>query len=143
MKKRLLVCLFVCVSSFAHAEFETEKKIGNWGTALMPLMEVSGVFLYDFIGRETIAGVETPVFRLTKYVDGLTFTVGAVGDLSNDGEGELRDRARQLLESGTPFVGAHIETPIFSDRVFLGAHYGRNLKEDRNILGIKSSLNFW
>lgn len=141
MKKKIisaLCLLFVSVPSWGAVSLYDFKGV----ELLMPFSDFSVVYLYDFIGKESLIGGETPFIRIEK-LKNLTFTIGAVGDASDEGTSELRDRVRQFAESGTPFIGTHIEIDFFKDRFSVGGQIGRNLKEGKNIAGLKSSFKFW
>lgn len=123
----------------------------------LPGMDVSGVWVYDVIGRENLIGIETPFARISKW-RGLTLTAGFLTDAEKSpDEGELREKRRRFLESGTPFFGAHIpikERANFLEDLLLklldietevdvGGFLGRNLIEGKNVAGIKCSVKFW
>lgn len=109
---------------------------------LIPFEKTSGVFLYDFIGQESLLGIETSILRFTK-AKNLTLTAGILTDASCANEGELRERERDVYFSGTPFFGLHIPINLEGDPVELGGFISRNLSEGKNIAGLKCSFKFW
>jgi len=150
MKKLVTMLMFLIILTALpklHAEETTSPGWFEWKgvTVLVPFADVSGVFLYDFIGKENLLGAETPIVLIKKAKD-LTLTFGAVTDAStsddNSGEGELRERERLIMESGTLFFGLHIPMNL-RENIELGGFLGRNLAEGKNMAGLKCSVKFW
>jgi len=144
MRKIMAVLILTFLGGLTQARsFEWEYPVNDWGTFIVPFRHLNTVYLYDFVGKENLVAGETPFFRFDKYAEGLTLTVGAVGDFSDENAGELRGRTRRFLESGTPFIGGHFDVSLIENRWFVGAHIGRNLEEGVNIAGVKSSLRIY
>jgi len=108
-----------------------------------PLANPSIVAIYDFVGKETVIGAEGAFLR-HRAAKNWALTVGGVGDADGAGDGELRDRAREFMRSGTPFIGTRYDFSI-TDNFNIGAAVGRNLKEGKTIAGIKTAykIKFW
>lgn len=105
-----------------------------------PLAETSFVAIYDFVGQESLIGIEGAFLSHVKVPD-WSLTVGGLTDLSEQDGGELRERERNFLGSGTLFFGTRYDIEIVPE-IHLGFAYGRNLEESKNIAGIKTSYKF-
>ena len=127
MKKLILALAFLAITMPAKAA--TSFTIGDV-TFNIPLANVSGVYLYDLINRETLLGVET---KVASYKN-VTAVIGAVGDIE---KAESR--------SGVPFLGFHVQVPAdWTTETFqAGIFGGRDFKRGENIAGVKASLKIW
>ena len=124
---------------------QSNLKAEIWGgfEILNPLANPSLVVIYDFVGKETLAGLEG-AFLQHEAVPNWSLTAGALTDFNGEGDGELRERSRDFVESGTFFFGTRYDVAM-TENIHVGFAYGRNLEEGKNIVGIKTSYNirFW
>lgn len=144
IKLALLVLALFCAGagSVSAAPSYTVK---NWFTIHAPWEDLGPVAIYDFNGDEWVVGLESKVVSFPK-VKNLSLTAGAVTDASNSNEGELREKSRDFLESGTPFVGVrydivNILPGLFDDRLHVGAAYGWNFAEGKSLWGFKTTYS--
>lgn len=122
MRKLFVAGLILFCGSTCNA-FEWPKGV----EILVPFTDVGAVYLYDFIGNESLVGAETDILRFTKAKD-LTITAGAVTDVAH---------------SGIPFVGAHVPIKLKFKPLDLGIFLSRNIEKGKNMAGIKASVKFW
>ncbi len=127
MKKYILAALLLLTYSTAKAE---DGVLANFGSVkvLVPFADLSAVYLFDGVAKQSLVGAETPLLEWKK----VQFTGGAVTSV----EGE-----------GTPFVGIHvvIENPA---RNFVPLHDikpgifgGRNFNTNEWMVGFKASVS--
>ncbi len=139
----LLIQLFVIfpLLGLPQADLQAERLSGF--EILNPLANPALVVIYDFVGKETLAGIEGAFLKHDK-VPNWSLTVGGLTDFNGKDEGELRERDRDFVESGTVFIGTRYDVEM-TENVHVGFAYGRNLEEGKNIVGIKTSYNirFW
>ena len=97
---------------------------------LVPFSDVSAVYLFDGVAKQSLVGAETPLIQWHK----LQLTGGAVSSLQG---------------AGSPFVGVHLvlDNP-FKNYVSLagiqpGVFGGRNFKTNEWIAGIKASVSIF
>lgn len=109
---------------------------------LVPGADIFGGVFYDVVGKEILGAVETPILSYDR-LDNVFLTMGVAGDLSNENTGELRERSRELLGSGTPYIGLNVHVPIIGDKFFISSGAGYNTKEGKMLAGFASSYKFW
>lgn len=98
----------------------------------IPLKTVKATYLYDFQGKQSLVGGETPIANLWQRIEG---TVGAV--TSTNGE-------------GTPFVGGNILIGNLIEKwvtlppdFAIGFYGGYNFRTETALYGPKASLKIW
>lgn len=134
-----LVALFVSGSALA-ADSWTYK---NALTLHVPWEEFGPVAIYDLRSDEIVVGAEVGVVSFPR-VKNLWLTVGAVTDASFSNDGELRERAREFLKSGTGFAGVRYDLVsllpgLFDNRMHVGFAAGWNFEEGKELYGIKTT----
>lgn len=92
----------------------------------IPLAKAEVVYLYDVLGKQGLAGVETPVISY-KGFDG---SIGAITDADLN---------------GSPFIGVRHFVPVgvFSKEFHFGLWVGRNFNENKYQGGIKATIPLW
>lgn len=148
MLKKTLLTLALLSASLTFAVSPCRAEGGSpaltWAgiELILPLAEPSVVYLYDFIGKENLLGLETALLRIEKWKNA-TVVVGAVADIDGGGDSALTGEGREFL-NGKPFVGLHMDVPEFllDDKIKIGGFYGRDFSQGKNIIGLKSSFEF-
>lgn len=146
MKKISLVLYFLFVSNLLNAQdrWVDKLKYETGGFVFQtPFVDPSVAWCYDFIGKESLlAGEGTILYHEAFKEIGVTF--GGAVDASGGGDGELREKAREFIKSGTPFIGIKY-TYDLTKKLHFGCFLGRNLIEGKNIAGLKTAyeIRFW
>lgn len=133
MNKLLLVIAILLASVGVLPADETNPSIlWNFGSfnILVPFKIVDAVYLWDFVGKKSMIGAETPIASYKR----LQFVAGGVTSI--DGQ-------------GTPFVGMHLllvnpaENWIPLSSFKPGLFGGRDFNQDAWVFGVKASVNLF
>ena len=125
---RLLLALpfLVALSTPVRADddvlFRYKALTANW-----PLAKVEASYLYDFVGKESLVGIETPILFSWK----ARLTVGGVKSLDVSGI--------------SPYAGVDWETPpaLMQESIKIGAWFGFDFEQKERRGGLKASVNLW
>lgn len=130
MKK--LICLAAILAALAANAKAEERVLTTLGPVdvLVPGLNLTAAYLYDFVGGRNLAGAETAVLRYKA----LTAVVGLAGDLTADDASPIKQ---------TPYLGLHTPVAFSAGPVNVGAFVGRDFNRGDNVAGLKASLKLW
>ena len=132
-KMNMLFALMVLATMGANRPVKAEDNIlFNVGTVkvLLPFSDVSAVYLFDGVAKQSLVGAETPLITWHK----LTLTGGAVTSI--DG-------------AGSPFAGIHLELENPVERwtslagIKPGVFGGRNFNTNEWMAGVTASVSIF
>lgn len=148
MKKIIAAILILAGPAWAPAQeneswIDTIKYEAGDFTIQTPFRDPSVAFIYDFVGRENLLAIEGSILTHKK-IKNVSVTLGGASDASNEGTGELRERFREFLKSGSPYIGLRYVYDV-TKMIHVGAAVGRNFEEGKNFAGVKTSfeIRFW
>lgn len=128
LKKLSFLLVFISLVPSSHG-FSTTYNFGDVKVNL-PFKNVSCVYLYDLVQRETLIGAETPLMTYKN----VTGVIGATTDMNGTDS-----------VAGVPFVGLHVKAPEtwFNDIFTVGCFVGRDFKRGVGMAGLKASIKLW
>lgn len=132
--KRIIVSLAVLLASAGSIRAE-DKVIWSKGSVdfLVPVINSSLTYLYDFVGARNLLGAETAFVRVKSFYG----VVGLAADVSDGNAGES---FKQI-----PYLGIH--TPalasFLNETITIGAFAGRDFNRGDTVAGVKASMKLW